>query len=219
MVIRERFEHDIQDLKKRLQGIGKITLEMMTGAASCIQENDKERSQEIIDMDMIINDLQEKIYDNGIILVTKQQPVAIDLRRIIVAMNNASEIERIADFSTNICKSVLRAKDSLCFVNVDDIISMIDVCKQMVVTAIASYEKEDEALAQKVIELDLEVNRLEVELIGQVMEVYGDPKVEPSDLMQMILIIRYIERMGDHATNIAENTLYLIKGIHFQGKL
>ena len=219
MVIRERFENDMQDLKKRLYGIGKITLDMVEKAFSCVQENDKEKSQEVIEMDMIINDLQEKIYDHGIILLTKQQPVAIDLRRIIVAMNNASEIERIADFATNICKSVIRSKESFWFINMDDISSMIEVCKQMVVTAIASFEQEDEKLAREVIALDLEVNRLEVELIAQLMQAYGDPKVEPFDLLQMILVIRYIERMGDHATNIAENTLYLMKGVHFQGKL
>lgn len=218
MVIRERFEGDMQDLKKRLQGIGKITLEMISSAYTCLEEHDHVKSQDIIDMDMIINDLQEKIYDNGIILVTKQQPVAIDLRRIIVAMNNASEIERIADFATNICKSILRSNGPFDFVNMTDITSMVDKCKQMLVLAVDSYESEDEALAYQVIDLDIEVNQLEVELISQLMKAYGNPEVEPFDLIQMILIIRYLERMGDHATNIAENTLYLIKGRHFQAK-
>ena len=218
MVIREKFEEDMQNLKKRLHGIGKITIEMMEKAFVCIQTHDKVHSQEIIDMDMIINDLQEKIYDNGIILLTKQQPVAIDLRRIIVAMNNASEIERIADFATNICKSVIRSTGPLSFVDLNDVQLMIQKCREMVLAALASYEQENEDLATEVIALDEEVNQLEVQLISQLVKTYGNPEVEPFDLVQMILMIRYIERMGDHATNIAENTFYLIKGVHFQGK-
>ena len=205
-------------LKKRLHGIGKITIEMMEKSFVCIQTHDKVHSQEIIDMDMIINDLQEKIYDNGIILLTKQQPVAIDLRRIIVAMNNASEIERIADFATNICKSVIRSTGPLSFVDLNDVQLMIQKCREMVLAALASYEQENEDLATEVIALDEEVNQLEVQLISQLVKTYGNPEVEPFDLVQMILMIRYIERMGDHATNIAENTFYLIKGVHFQGK-
>ena len=73
-------------------------------------------------------------------------------------------------------------------------------------------------VATEVIALDEEVNKLEVQLISQLVKTYGNPEVEPFDLVQMILMIRYIERMGDHATNIAENTFYLIKGVHFQGK-
>ncbi|HJA42231.1 MAG TPA: phosphate signaling complex protein PhoU [Firmicutes bacterium] len=218
MVIREKFEEDMQNLKKRLHGIGKITIEMMEKSFVCIQTHDKVHSQEIIDMDMIINDLQEKIYDNGIILLTKQQPVAIDLRRIIVAMNNASEIERIADFATNICKSVIRSTGPLSFVDLNDVQLMIQKCREMVLAALASYEQENEDLATEVIALDEEVNQLEVQLISQLVKTYGNPEVEPFDLVQMILMIRYIERMGDHATNIAENTFYLIKGVHFQGK-
>ena len=218
MVIREKFEEDLQNLKKRLHGIGKITIEMMEKSFVCIQTHDKVHSQEIIDMDMIINDLQEKIYDNGIILLTKQQPVAIDLRRIIVAMNNASEIERIADFATNICKSVIRSTGPLSFVDLNDVQLMIQKCREMVLAALASYEQENEDLATEVIALDEEVNQLEVQLISQLVKTYGNPEVEPFDLVQMILMIRYIERMGDHATNIAENTFYLIKGVHFQGK-
>ena len=218
MVIREKFEEDMQNLKKRLHGIGKITIEMMEKSFVCIQTHDKLHSQEIIDMDMIINDLQEKIYDNGIILLTKQQPVAIDLRRIIVAMNNASEIERIADFATNICKSVIRSTGPLSFVDLNDVQLMIQKCREMVLAALASYEQENEDLATEVIALDEEVNQLEVQLISQLVKTYGNPEVEPFDLVQMILMIRYIERMGDHATNIAENTFYLIKGVHFQGK-
>src|SRR5699024_8655357 len=126
-----------QNLKKRLHGIGKITIEMMEKSFVCIQTHDKVHSQEIIDMDMIINDLQEKIYDNGIILLTKQQPVAIDLRRIIVAMNNASEIERIADFATNICKSVIRSTGPLSFVDLNDVQLMIQKCREMVLAALA----------------------------------------------------------------------------------
>lgn len=218
MVIREKFEEDMQNLKKRLHGIGKITIEMMEKSFVCIQTHDKVHSQEIIDMDMIINDLQEKIYDNGIILLTKQQPVAIDLRRIIVAMNNASEIERIADFATNICKSVIRSTGPLSFVDLNDVQLMIQKCREMVLAALASYEQENEDLATEVIALDEEVNQLEVQLISQLVKTYVNPEVEPFDLVQMILMIRYIERMGDHATNIAENTFYLIKGVHFQGK-
>ncbi len=218
MVIREKFEEDMQNLKKRLHGIGKITIEMMEKSFVCIQTHDKVHSQEIIDMDMIINDLQEKIYDNGIILLTKQQPVAIDLRRIIVAMNNASEIERIADFATNICKSVIRSTGPLSFVDLNDVQLMIQKCREMVLAALASYEQENEDLATEVIALDEEVNQLEVQLISQLVKTYGNPEVEPFDLVQMILMIRYIERMGDHATNIAENTFYLIKGVHFQRK-
>ena len=161
---------------------------------------------------------KKKIYDNGIILLTKQQPVAIDLRRIIVAMNNASEIERIADFATNICKSVIRSTGPLSFVDLNDVQLMIQKCREMVLAALASYEQENEDLATEVIALDEEVNQLEVQLISQLVKTYGNPEVEPFDLVQMILMIRYIERMGDHATNIAENTFYLIKGVHFQGK-
>lgn len=220
MIIREKFEGDMHNLKKRLHGIGKITLEMIDSAYECLKTNDHVKSQTVIDMDMLINDLQEKIYDRGIILVTKQQPVAVDLRRIIVAMNNASEVERIADFSTNICKSILRSSGSpFTFVNMDDIATMVEKCKQMLTLSIQSYEKEDDEIAKQVIILDDEINQLEIDLISQLMKAYGNLEVEPFDLMQMILIVRYLERMGDHATNIAENTLYLVDGIHFQGEL
>lgn len=215
MAIREKFEGDMRNLKKRLQGLGKMTLEMIDAAYDCLKNNNREKSQEVIDMDMLINDLQEKIYDNGIILVTKQQPVAVDLRRIIVAMNNASEIERIADFATNICKSILRSSGPFTFVDMEHMASMVEKCKQMITLSISSYEKEDDVLAKQVIELDEEINQLEIDFITQLMKMYGNPEVEPFDLIQIILIVRYLERIGDHATNIAENTVYLVEGSHF----
>ncbi|HWO98015.1 MAG TPA: phosphate signaling complex protein PhoU [Bacillus sp. (in: firmicutes)] len=212
MVVRERFHDDLKALREKLVEIGKMTEEAMGKSFQALTEKDVEAALSVIDDDYKVNRLEEEINDLAILLIAKQQPVAVDLRRVIVAIKIASDIERMADFSVNIAKSTIRIGKEPLIKPLEHITKMYELATEMLSLSLKSYNDEDILLAKKVAEMDDEVDSLYGETITELLNLAKEKQEALPQITQLLFITRYLERFADHATNVAENVFYLVKG-------
>lgn len=212
MSVREKFDFDLKNLRGKLIEIGSLTEIALTKAINALENQNIEEALEIIEDDYRVDELDEEINDLAILLIAKQQPVAVDLRKIIVAIKIASDIERMADFAVNIAKSTIRIGDEPLVKPIHHIKKMHKIALDMLSLSIKAYNEEDIVLAKQVADMDDQVDELYGETIQDILTLLETQKEFSHQLTQLLFICRYIERTADHCTNISENTMYLVKG-------
>jgi phosphate transport system protein len=212
MVIREKFEYDLKILREKLVELGSLTEVALSKAIHALETQNVDKALQIIDEDANIDNLEEEINDLAILLIAKQQPVASDLRRIIAAIKIASDIERMADFATNIAKSAIRIGKVPLIKPIHNIKKMHGIAVEMLSLSIQAYNEEDIVLAKKVAEMDDSVDELYGITIKEVLAMMAEHKEDMQQLTQLVFVCRYIERTADHVTNISESIFYMIKG-------
>ncbi len=215
MTIRGKFDYDLKTLRQKLLEIGSLTEIALSQSIEALQTKNVDQALAIIERDSQIDVLEEEINDFAILLIAKQQPVAIDLRRIIVAIKIATDIERIADFAVNIAKANIRIGDQPFVMGLDRLVRMHQIALEMVSLGLKAYYEEDVALARKIAEMDDEVDHLYGQTMKDLLQMTQTNQEALSQMNQLSLIARYIERIADHATNLAEHVIYLVKGRHY----
>lgn len=211
-VTRGRFDSDLKILRDKLIEIGSLTEIALGKAIYALEYKHIEDALEIISEDARVDDLDEEINELAIILIAKQQPVAVDLRRIIVAIKISSDIERMADFAVNIAKSTIRIGDEPLVKPIHTIKKMHKIASEMLSLSIKAYNEEDIVLAKRVADMDDHVDDLYGETIQDILTLMETKKDQSEQLIQLLFICRYIERTADHSTNISEGIMYLVKG-------
>jgi phosphate transport system protein len=212
MAVRERFEYDLQELQKKLLEIGNFAEEALHKAIKALETQNIELALEIMDDDSQADLLYEEINDLAILLIAKQQPVAIDLRRIIVAIKIATDIERIADFAVNIAKSTIRIGSEPLIKPIEHIKQMHKISTEMLRMSLEAFNDEDINKAKKVADMDDQVDDLYGETIKELLQInLQKPEFLPQ-ITQLSFVCRYLERAADHVTNISEHIFYLVKG-------
>lgn len=212
MIIRENFDNKLQELQEKMKTMSELAATSIQKACEAFKTKDMELALEVIEEDETIDDLEIEINHFIIWLIAKEQPVASDLRRIIGALKISSEIERIADFGVNIAKSTVRIGKSDSLADITILEKMKDISITMLQKGIDSFIDGDIKLAKEVGELDDVVDKYSVEYYKTITSHIKEKPEETDQLVQMLLINRYLERTADHVTNIAESAAYLIKG-------
>lgn len=212
--VREKFEEDLKDLQGKMLALVQFTDDALVKAMEAFQTRNIDLALKVMEDDTHANILYEEINDFAILLIAKQQPVAIDLRRIIVSIKIATDLERMADFATNIAKSTIRIGQEPHIKEANKLIKMYEISSTMLKEAIKAYEQEDLQLAKKVSEMDDKVDALYGEVIKELF-ILNNEKGNYDQLVQMLFICRYLERYADHITNITEYIFYMIKGKHY----
>lgn len=212
MVVREKFHADLKILREKLLEIGRLTEEALIKAIEALQTQNVDLALEIIDGDTEIDQLEEEINDLAILLLAKQQPVATDLRRVIVAIKIASDVERMADFAVNIAKSAIRIGKEDLIKPLEHVKSMHSISIEMLSLSLKAYHEENLTLAKKVAEMDDEVDELYGITIKELLSLAKEKQEAMNQITQLLFIARYLERMADHTTNVAESVFYLVKG-------
>ncbi|WP_409304852.1 phosphate signaling complex protein PhoU [Peribacillus sp. SCS-155] len=212
MPIREKFEQDLKKLQDKLIELGSFTNEALIRSLEALESQNIELALEIMEDDTKANLLEEEINDIAIWLIAKQQPVAIDLRRIVAAIKIANEVERIADFAVNIAKSTIRIGKDPQVELLDSIRSMHKFTLDMLNQSLDAFMEDDIDKAVKVADMDDKVDELYGESIKELLGLNkGNVEMLP-EISQLSFVCRYLERAADHCTNIAENVYYLVKG-------
>ncbi|WP_408006776.1 phosphate signaling complex protein PhoU [Pseudalkalibacillus sp. A8] len=215
MVVRESFQTQLDELREMLVELGQLAENALEEAIDALKNQDIDKALRIIDNDYRINDLEEEINDKAILLIAKQAPVASDLRRIIVSIKISSDVERIADFAVNIAKSVIRIGNEPLIKPLEDIPDLAETAKSMLTEAIEAYKEEDIVLAKNMADKDDYVDEKYGQLIQEILGKLKEYPDSTNQIIQLSFICRYIERTADHATNIAESIVYLVKGKHY----
>jgi phosphate transport system protein len=216
-VPRDSFRAELADLRESVADLGRTVLAAFERAVEALAEADEAAAHEVIDGDGAINDRYLALESRCIDLVALQQPVASDLRFVAASFKILTDIERIGDLATNLAEQALRKERSfLPDVNVRD---LADIAAEMVERAITAYEDGDTALCHAVADQDDELDGLCERVAGLVLEDLvgrdaGDAVDEAlmAGVRRLLLTIRDIERVGDHAVNVAARSLYMTEG-------
>lgn len=212
MPVREKFDFELKELKQKLMDLGNLATKSLKLSFEALEKQDIDLALKIIEDDTEADMLEEEINDFAILLIAKQQPVAIDLRRIIVAIKIASDIERMADFGVNIAKSAIRIGKEPFITSLDRLKKMHELTLEMLELSLRAFNEEDVLLAKKIAEMDDEVDALYGEIIVNLLKHSNDNQQQ---VTQFSFVARYLERTADHATNVAESIYYLVRGRHF----
>lgn len=212
MKARETFDAQLKELKDELLMLGKMAEDALDDAIQALKEQDVEKALRIIDSDYKINDLEEEINDKSIWMIAKEQPVAIDLRRLITALKISTDVERVGDLAVNIAKSVIRIGDEPLIKPLEDIPKMASIAQKMINDVLQAYFDEDVAKAKAIADVDDEVDQLYGKLIKELLAMMTKRPESIAQITQLSFVCRHIERVADHATNISENIIYLVKG-------
>ncbi|MFJ7735440.1 phosphate signaling complex protein PhoU [Lysinibacillus sp. NPDC097287] len=216
MIVRERFEQEMQEVQKQFVEIATSSIQALKTAFNALVEQDLEKSLKVLEDDLIINRLEEEINDRIILIIAKQQPVATDLRRLMVLVKAASDMERVGDYAVNIAKETIRiGKDPLVF-PMNNLQTMCNKTVEMLENIITAFTEEDTVRAKEIAELDDYVDDLYGATVTLLIRAGAENPAHIHQITHLTFICRYLERSADHATNIAEHLFYLIKGKHYE---
>jgi len=211
MTERHHFETELQALKQRLLRMGALVEEHVRGAVQALIERRVDLAERIAGSDQEVNDLHIEIDDRCLKLLALQQPMASDLRTIMAAQKINSDLERIGDQAVNIAQSVSKLLPHPPLRPFLDIPRMAELAEKMTHDSLDSFVRKDVALARSVLERDDIVDELK-DQVFRVLLTYmmADPGTIERALT-LILISRNIERIADHATNIAEDVIFMVE--------
>ncbi|OEH92913.1 phosphate signaling complex protein PhoU [Bacillus solimangrovi] len=215
MRVREQFDLKLKTLKELILELGSNAEIAIEKALHALLNKDIQTALKVINDDVIADKLEEEINNLAIILIARQSPVAIDLRRIITALKISAEVERIADLAVNIAKASIRIGKEPHHIPLEPLYMMIEKVKPMLSRALQAYIEEDVMIARSVAAVDDEIDNLYANIIPGYMEYSNQYPNEMNQITQLLFVGRYIERIADHTTNISEEVVYLVKGIRF----
>lgn len=207
------------DYEVLIEGIGKIstlTVAAYENTLKALKTLDLEVALQIIKQDQDIDELQEELQEEATILIVRQQPVASDLRKILMVMRLATEYERIADYTKNLAEYVILIKQNESLEhyekNVDKLVHMLEIVIKMLKLVIEGLRTEDKTKVKEAADMDKEVDAIYQEILASLITHIQVVDGKVFGTAYAILINKYIERAGDHVTNIAEEVLYALKG-------
>ena len=208
---RHHFEDELQALKNRLLEMGALVEDRVHRAVHSLIDRKVEEAEVIISADRAINDLHIEIDDRCLKLLATQTPLAVDLRLITSAMKINSDLERIGDQAVNVAENVVKILPHPPLKPLIDIPRMAEIAEKMTRDALDSFVRRDPALARDVLRRDDEVDQLKDQVFRELLTyMMADPGTIQRALC-LILISRNLERVADHATNIAEDVIFLVE--------
>jgi len=204
-------DQELKELNKNILRMGAFAEEAIYKSIESLKGRDKEMAKSVIDNDANIDTLELAIDEKCVDLIARYQPMARDLRFITTGMKINAELERIADIAVDIAQRTLEVVDKPFLKPLIDIPKLTTVAQNMVKMSIDAFVKGDIELAKKVLLSDPEADRLrnliQEELIEDYMVKNG---ATAPRAVQLLLIARFLERICDHATNIAEDVIYMV---------
>lgn len=207
------FDEELQNLHKEILKMAIFAQEAIYKSIEALKNRDKFLAQEVIGHDNNIDALELEIDEKCIDLIARNQPLASDLRFITTGMKINAELERIADLAVDIAQRVMELADKPLLKPLIDIPKLSIVAQNMVRDAIEAFVKKDAELAKKVVLSDTEADNLRNLVQDELINDYlAKDTTTASRAVPLILIARHLERICDHATNIAEDVIYLVKG-------
>ncbi|MDO4509700.1 MAG: phosphate signaling complex protein PhoU [Lachnospiraceae bacterium] len=209
--MREKFERQLVELNNTMIDMGNKVIESINGSIDALINRDIEKAKKIMGNDNEIDHLQKAIENICFNLLVAQQPVAKDLRAITAAMKMVTDMERIGDHAADISEmTILMGKDSK-IDNFDHISKMAAETMIMLNQSIEAYVEKDTKKAHDVIEHDDIVDNLFDEAKKDVIKLIIESSGDGEDATDLLMIAKYFERIGDHATNIAEWVIFSLK--------
>lgn len=208
--MRTKFDEQLRSLNTEMVHMGNMIEEAIQNALDALFNQDIEKAKQIMKDDEQVDHEQKKIENICFQLLVQQQPVAHDLRNITAAMKMVTDMERIGDQAADISELTVMMPDSINKVNAENIRKMSAEVILMLLKAVEAYVEKDPGKAQKVIDHDDIVDDLFVKVKGELIEVMQKTPEHAETAADLLMVNKYLERIGDHATNIAEWVIFSV---------
>jgi phosphate transport system protein len=206
------FDEELSDLKTKLLRMAGQAEDQIDRALTALVTRDSALAREVIERDHLVNTLDVEIDEESIRLLALHQPAARDLRLVTTAMKIATELERISDLAENVSERVIELNEEPQLKPYIDIPMMGNMARMMVKESIDAFVKDDALLARKVLTDDDFVDDLMEQVFRELLSFMLEDTRTISRAIRLSFIAKYLERMADHATNIAELVVYLVEG-------
>ena len=204
------FQEELATLKERLLTMGGLAEEGVRGAVDALTKRDVRAIDRVLVGDEPVNQLHIEIDKRAFQLLALHQPMAVDLRAIVAALKINTDLERVGDLAINIAEAAKRYVRQLPVKKLIDIPRMADIAQVMLRDALDAYVRRDVDLAQRVLDRDDELDTLKTQIFRELLTyMLQDPSTIEASL-DLILISRHLERIGDHATNVAEDVIFMV---------
>ncbi|MDD2458043.1 MAG: phosphate signaling complex protein PhoU [Eubacteriales bacterium] len=214
-MVRIEFEKELSNLHQEIIRMGAHVEQSINEAVQALTDLDSDRAEKVIANDDVIDEMERQIDRSCVEIIARQQPVARDLRDLTSTLKLITDLERIADHASDISERII-AINALPnrIVIPHDIITIADVSKQMLRGALDAYVTRNESAASEVIRMDDRVDELYSKLKKYLIHLMSVDSENVEQLVELLMICKYFERISDHAQNVAEWVLFFIKGRH-----
>jgi phosphate transport system protein len=210
--MQRHFDDQKQELLEKLVRMGRLAEAMIQMALRTLIERNESLGEEVFRKEAEVNDLQMEIDDRAVKLTALQQPVGEDVRFLFMASRIATELERIGDQAVNICQNTHHVLEAPPLRPLIDLPRMGEIAEAMVRNSIESLVSRDCGLANRVLDDENQVDLFRDQIFRVLLTYMMSDPGTISRALALILISRNLERVGDHATNIAEEVIYLVEG-------
>ncbi|OLB41579.1 MAG: phosphate transport system regulatory protein PhoU [Candidatus Rokubacteria bacterium 13_1_20CM_2_68_19] len=210
--MQRHFHEELDALKQTLLAMGALVEDQIRRVMRALVERDEALARDVIERDHQVNAYDVEVDEKCVELLARYQPAASDLRFLTTAMKIVTDLERIGDQAVNIAQRALELNREAQLKPYIDLPRMAAKSQQMVKDALDAFVARDAGLARDVCARDSEVDALKEQVFRELLTfMMGDPKTIARAL-HLILVSRFLERVADHATNIAEMVVYMIEG-------
>lgn len=209
---RTGFDLALEELHNDLFRMGSIVEKQIHQCMEALVKQDEKLAEQIIQNDDLVDKLQREIENKCIKLIAKEQPLAIDLRTIISTTKLVTDLERIADYAVDIAKITIRLKNEKYIKELIHVPKMGEIVKEMIRKALDAHVAGDVEGAYAACKMDDEIDALYRSIFTELINLMEKGQNDYNQITQLLFISKYLERAGDHITNICEWTIYLVTG-------
>ncbi|MBI1979266.1 MAG: phosphate signaling complex protein PhoU [Elusimicrobia bacterium] len=211
--MKRHVHEEIEALKNRILHMGSIAEEMIQLSVKSFLERKEEVCQQVFEHEENVNKLQMEIDESCVKILALYQPEASDLRVIMASMKINAELERVADQAVNITQTTYyHLLKEIPLKTLMELPKMATIAQEMVKESLDAFSKGDVALAQEVLKKDEEEDVLKAKAMNEIIGIIPQHPDRAKQLVDLILIAKNLEKIGDHATNIAEDVIFMVLG-------
>jgi phosphate transport system protein len=216
MQTRIHFLEELSRLNHDVLAMGTRVEESLRKAMDALKSQNVELAREVKASDELVNALQLKIEDQAAVLIATQQPVARDLRELVTVFKVTDNLERAGDHAVHLAKAAIKLAGEPPYRQIDRLCRMADVECEMVRGAVDAFINQDADKARSVAARDDEVDAEHKQLVREVLEIMREHPDQVDRASRILKTSGYLERLGDHMTNICEAVLFMVEGIHVE---
>jgi len=206
------YDTELRRLQGEIQQMGAMATQQLDAAIAAVQKRDDEAAHRVVEADARIDAMENELSHDVVRLLALRQPMARDLREVLAALRIAADIERIGDYAANVAKRSLALNQTIPVPLAGSLPRLASLATALVRDVLAAYHDEDADLALAARDRDEELDRAYTGLFRELLTYMMEDPRTITPCTHLLFIAKNIERIGDHATNIAENVYFLVHG-------
>jgi phosphate transport system protein len=209
---RHLFDKSLEDLNKKIFHLGSLVNQRIQEAVESLAKQNLELANQVVIGDLLINELQAQIEEQCMLLIATQQPFAKDLRKIVAAFKISIYLERMGDLAVDVAKTTIRMGNQKLIKPLVDLPRMAEHVQEMVTKGLNAYMSENVNEAREMAQMDDGVDHLYAQVFRELLVFMMEDPRTINQSTYLIFTGRFLERMGDYCTNIAEEVVYVVTG-------